>query len=207
MNGTKRIPAAGEPDRRDPAASGRSAKISGRVRRAGLLVAALAVVGSGLAGCGGSGGSSSTSSSAPAASGGGGGGATDGAQAVKYSQCMRSNGVPGFPDPVNGRLQLQFQKGGAVDPDSPQFKSAEQACKSLAPAGIGGSGQNTQQQGQMLKFVACMRKNGVPDFPDPEGGKMIFKGGDNVDPNSPQFQAAQKACQKLLPGGAPGGGQ
>jgi hypothetical protein len=206
MNGTKRIPAAGEPERRDPNASGRSPKVSGRVRRAGLLVAALAVLGSGLAGCGGSDGSSSTSSSAPAAAGGGGGGATNGAQAVKYSQCMRSHGVPGFPDPVNGRLLLQGTKGGPVDPDSPQFQAAEKACKSLAPPGIGGSGQNTQQQNQMLKFVSCMRKNGVPDFPDPEGGKITIKGG-TVDPNSPQFQAAQKTCQKLLPGGAPGGNQ
>jgi hypothetical protein len=206
MNGTKRIPAAGEQERRDPTATGRSTKVSGRVRRAGLLLAALAVVGSGLAGCGGSDGSSSTSSSAPAASGGGGGGATNGAQAVKYSQCMRSNGVPGFPDPVNGRVLLQATKGGPVDMESPQFQAAEKACKSLAPAGIGGAGQNPQQQGQMLKFVSCMRKNGVPDFPDPEGGKLIFKAGGKVDPNSPQFQTAQKACQKLLPG-APGGNQ
>ncbi|MCW2884451.1 MAG: hypothetical protein JWL58_1313 [Streptosporangiaceae bacterium] len=205
MNGTKRIPAAGEPERRDSTASGRSAKVSGRVRRAGLLVAALAVLGSGLAGCGGSDGSSSTSSSAPAVSGGG--GATNGAQAVKYSQCMRSHGVPGFPDPVNGRVQLLVTKGGPVDPNSPQFQAAEKACKSLAPAGIGGAGQNPQQQSQMLKFVSCMRKNGVPDFPDPEGGKIMFTSGGKVDPNSPQFQAAQKACQKLLPGGFPGGNQ
>jgi hypothetical protein len=180
---------------------GRPPAVSRRARSAGLLVAALAVAGSGLAGCGGSGGSSSASSSAPARSGGGG---TDSAQAVKYSQCMRKNGLPSFPDPVNGQLQLMVTKGGALDPDSPQFQAAQKACKSFEPPGLGsGAGQNPQQQSQMLKYVSCMRKNGVPDFPDPQGGTIKFTGG-KVDPNSAQFKSAMQTCRKLLSGGAPG---
>jgi hypothetical protein len=57
-----------------------------------------------------------------------------------------------------------------------------------------------------IKFAACMRANGVPNFPDPSGG-----GGINipagVNPRSPAFQSAQRSCFKLLPGGGPGGGQ
>jgi hypothetical protein len=48
-----------------------------------------------------------------------------------------------------------------------------------------------------------MRKNGVPKFPDPQNGQTIVGGG--VDPNSPQFQSAIQACQKLIPGGTTGG--
>jgi hypothetical protein len=113
---------------------------------------------------------------------------------------MRAHGVQSFPDPVNGQLRLQVTKGGPLDPSSPQFQAAQQACKSLEPPGLqSGSAQSTQQQSQMLKFVSCMRQHGVSNFPDPQNGRMVITGG--VDPNSPQFQSAMQACRKLLPGG------
>jgi hypothetical protein len=52
-----------------------------------------------------------------------------------------------------------------------------------------------------------MRAHGLPDFPDPvfsNGGARITIGGGKkgggLNPNSPVFQAAQKACQSLMPG-------
>lgn len=51
-----------------------------------------------------------------------------------------------------------------------------------------------------LKFAKCMRAHGVTDFPDPSsGGGIQLAAG--IDPASPSFQAAQKACGKDLPGG------
>jgi hypothetical protein len=50
-----------------------------------------------------------------------------------------------------------------------------------------------------------MRSNGITNFPDPNsGGGFIFRTGAG-GPQSPQFQAAQKACQKYMPPG-PGSG-
>jgi hypothetical protein len=50
---------------------------------------------------------------------------------VKYAQCMRSHGISKFPDPnADGAIELN---GAEVDSDSPQFKAAEEACKSLLP--------------------------------------------------------------------------
>jgi hypothetical protein len=49
-----------------------------------------------------------------------------------------------------------------------------------------------------------MRSHGLPTFPDPKelpGGIGLQLGGAGIDHNSPQFQAAQKACQSLMPGG------
>jgi hypothetical protein len=178
---------------------GRSPTGSWRARSAGLLVA-LAALALGVAGCGGSSGGSG---SAPAASGEG---SSDSTRLVQYAQCMRKNGVPGFPDPVNGQLQLQATRGGPVDPSSPQFQAAQQACKSLEPPGLqSGSAQSNQQQSQALKFASCMREHGVPNFPDPQNNGAFVAGGE-IDPNSPQFQAAMTACRKLLPGGVTGGG-
>jgi hypothetical protein len=162
-----------------------------RVAAAALLLTA----GLSLSGCGGDSGSGAQ----PTASAG----EDREAALVRYSQCMRQNGVPSFPDPVNGRLMLQARKGTDLDPDSAAFKKAQQACKSLEPAGLQQQGQDPAQQAQLLKFVQCMRQNGVPGMPDPQAdGKLTFTGGSGVDPNSDAFKNAQEKCRNLMPGGA-----
>jgi hypothetical protein len=55
-----------------------------------------------------------------------------------------------------------------------------------------------------IKFAACMRANGVPNFPDPNGGGGI-QIPNGINPASPSFRDAQHACQSLMPG-APGAG-
>jgi hypothetical protein len=127
-------------------------------------------------------------------------------RAAAYSVCMRSHGVPSFPDPdAQGRLYFKITKGGPLDPNAPSFQAAQQACKSLAPS-QNTSASNSQFQSQALKFAACMRSNGVPNFPDPKGGNGTFMI-TGVNPNSPQFQSAMQACRSLMPGGGPGPGQ
>ncbi len=50
---------------------------------------------------------------------------------VAFAKCMRSHGVPNFPNPTgNGPV---FGPGSGIDPTSPQFQHGLQACKSLAP--------------------------------------------------------------------------
>jgi hypothetical protein len=54
----------------------------------------------------------------------------------------------------------------------------------------------------MLKFAQCMRAHGVGDFPEPSSTGTITVGG--AVSQSPQFQAADQTCHKLLPdGGVP----
>jgi hypothetical protein len=54
------------------------------------------------------------------------------------------------------------------------------------------------------KFAQCVQAHGEPNYPEPGGNteayaKDILK----LDPNSPQFRAATKACKQYLPKGAP----
>jgi hypothetical protein len=127
------------------------------------------------------------------------------AQAVKYSECMRENGVPSFPDPVDGRIQLNARKGSDLDPESETFKKAQETCKQYEPEGLGQQGQNGDQQAQVLKWVACMRQNGVPDMPDPQtDGRMLVGPENGVDPDSQAFKDAQQKCRDLMPAGAGG---
>jgi hypothetical protein len=199
-----------------------------------LSVAALASAALLVAGCGGSSSSpgvahlSSTTSSSSDASGGGSSSSPEGGppsqqQMVAYSQCMRTHGVPEFPEPTEGKLLVRGSDHNGhvtgVNPESAQFRAAQKACAKLAPNGgkPPSPAELAKLQEQALKFSRCMRTHGVPSFPDPEflhsgggGGVQIRLGGkkggpSGIDPNSPQFQAAQKACQSFGPKGAPGG--
>jgi hypothetical protein len=81
------------------------------------------------------------------------------------------------------------------------------AASALLATGCGGSGSSTpggtRAGDPLLNLSRCMRAHGVSHFPDPmPGGGLVVPNG--IDVNAPAFQAAQHACGKLLPGGAPG---
>jgi hypothetical protein len=148
-----------------------------------------------------------------AAACGGGGSATAGKgstgyqKAIAYAQCMRSHGVPSFPDPdTQGQFPpLQIGRNGVTQQ---AVQSAKNACRQLQPAG--GAGTSQQQEGkltQALDFSRCMRAHGVPDFPDPStsnGGIGYNLSG--VDTNAPQYQSAQETCRSRSGKGQPSAG-
>ena len=183
-----------------------------------VVAAALVVCAVIAAGCGGGSGSpgvasiATTTSATQPAKGGGDGKAS--AKNQTFSACMRAHGVPNFPDAnSNGGIAIEANSG--LDPSSPQFQAAQKTCQKLAPNGgkAPSAAEQAKAQEQALKFSACMRAHGVPNFPDPKfsGGmtqiSIDAKNG-GIDPGSPIFQSAQKTCQKLMPGrpGGPGGG-
>ena len=118
-----------------------------------------------------------------------------------FADCMRSHGIPDFPAP-NIQGAALVTAGSGVDPNSPRFQAAEKACGSLMPGPT--PAEQAHDQSEALKYSACMRAHGVPNFPDP-----IFSGGNialmprGIDRSSPLFLSAQKACQGDRPGFAP----
>jgi hypothetical protein len=128
-------------------------------------LAALAVIALIGAGCGGN-----------DSSGGGNTTAANQEKAVKFAECMRENGVSEFPDPdASGRLTIDgVVNGSSIDPSSPTWKAAIDACKDLQPPGFTGGGERSSgQQEAALQFAQCIRDNGVPDFPDPASGQPL----------------------------------
>jgi hypothetical protein len=160
-----------------------------RLSRHTVLVAA--IVGAGLlaAACGGGstphgvarvGSPKSTTTSAPESSG------------VRYASCMRAHGVANFPDSavsVDGDT-VQFNTPHGIKSE-PHFASAARACARDLPGASGVLAKHVNVQAE-LAFARCMRSHGITDFPDPLPG-----GGFNApgDTNSPQFEAAARACQ------------
>ena len=130
-------------------------------------------------------------------------------QALKFTQCMRSHGIADFPDPSpTGGIRISSPSpNGDLNPNDPTFVTAQNACQKYSPVQPPSAGQQAQLESRALAFAACMRKNNVPNFPDPQfisGGRVLEKITSGVDPSSPAFQAAQQKCSRS--GNGAGGG-
>lgn len=153
-------------------------------------------------------------SNTPSSTGSGGspaaGGAPSTSSAVAYSRCIRSHGVPGFPDPgSNGQLSKQAIVQAFSQVSQSRADAAQSACARLSP----GEQQNPvltgQQRQDYLRAAACMRSHGFASFPDPTfpGGRESLSIPSSIDTNSTQFNQAAQTCTKLIPAGLPDSGR
>jgi hypothetical protein len=138
---------------------------------------------------------------------------------LAFARCMRANGVPNFPDPAAGG---GFQLNG-IDPASPAFQAAQARCERLMAGGkVGGPlpvpGSTTHPSAQtlakLLTISECMRRHGVPEFPDPrtsvplhpfgsgtgvitnyDGAILLFPSALNM--HAPAYEHAAAACGAL----------
>jgi hypothetical protein len=138
--------------------------------------------------------------------------------AIAYSHCMRTHGVPGFPDPgSNGQVPKADARQLGIS--GPRLQAAQQACQHLYPTS-GGSVQQEEQRcyvagdcpatltrrmmNDALTFARCMRAHGVPNFPDPTDsqGSVLFNasahGISDSMSHSPQFVAKLNTCQRQV---------
>jgi hypothetical protein len=126
-----------------------------RVANSALAVAAVSLL---VAGCG-AGASRSTTTAASAAR-----------TALAFAHCMRSHGVPGFPDPDSAGVIPKRQIEG-LGLSASQMRAAESPCVHLLPNGGLGPQQTPQQTrtrvADALAFARCVRARGFPSFPDP----------------------------------------
>ena len=140
-----------------------------------LWIAIAALGGASIAGCG------SISISGDAG--------TNASNVIPFAQCMRSNGVPNFPD---GRIT----PASGINPTSPAYEHAQSACNKYLPhyAPPPPTPESVRQQLRLL--AACMRANGVP-IPDPDANGNIQFLINSPLVSSPAFQHAQNGpCKK-----------
>jgi hypothetical protein len=143
------------------------------------------------------------SSNRPAAAPGSGGAA----QFLAFSKCMRSHGVPDFPDPSGGGIHISA--GSGINLFSPAFKAAHAACKQDLPGGGPGAGPSGPAREQLFAVSRCMRAHGVTGFPDPTNtppsspngysqvtgvGGVFLAVPDTINPDSPVYRHAAAAC-------------
>ncbi len=151
---------------------------------AALALLAVVVAGCGSASAGGGNRGNSTST------------ARD--QAVKFAECMRNNGVGGFPDPnASGQLTIDaVANGSSIDTNSATFEQAMSACKHLQPPGFTGAPVTPSQRTARLAFAQCVRGHGVPDFPDPTPNGPLIDTNRISSTNTPAGMSALNAATR-----------
>ncbi|MER5336540.1 hypothetical protein [Micromonospora sp. NPDC002717] len=166
--------------------------------RRGLLAVPL-LVALAVAGCGGSG-------DGPDVATAGGGGAEpvsassaaqlgDGERQLKFAECMRENGVE-VPDPEPGGARL-FRFDEKTDPGKVQ--AAMEKCRQHLPNGGEKPKLDPEQVERLRKLAACMRENGVPEFPDPSADGGIQLRLDAMKVDDQQVKAAMEKCRQYAP--------
>ena len=136
---------------------------------------------------------------------GSGGTRSTSARLLAYSNCMRSHGVPNYPDPdSSGQIPQTQLKNLRVSVSV--VRAANSHCDHLIPAQPGiNEPFSAQQQHEYLRAAACMRAHALPNFPNPtfSGNQVQFPIPPGIDTNAPQFRRARQVCSRLIPAGLP----
>jgi hypothetical protein len=127
----------------------------------------------------------------------------------EWAACMRSNGDPNQADPVIDAHGVIHIIGPLAGPGVPRVVGGPEtptgtcsqylaAAQSVLRAAMPVAPPPTEAE--LIKYVDCMRANGVPNYPYPTGEKADFNA-TGVDPNSPFVVKAGKVCGQQI--GAP----
>ena len=133
---------------------------------------------------------------------------------LAFSRCMRSHGVPNFPDPQPATNTAKFPTAQQLGVSDARYQAAEKHCQPLLPAGTDDRFPPAEVRlllTGMLAFSKCMRSHGVANFPDPTTDSQgrpvfVFPQGEHRRLGSPPFLAPVRECRHLLPnqlGGIP----
>jgi len=129
---------------------------------------------------------------------------------LKEAQCMRSHGVPNFPDPSPGGPSVM---PNWINPHAPAFRSAQKACAKYLRGGGNPASSTESEKLELLNLAKCMRAHGLPGFPDPttspppapppgsHTGNAIGIAGVYLlfPPQSPALKQAAAACGFRIP--------
>jgi hypothetical protein len=172
-----------------------------RCRRPLVVTSIVAVAAFALfaAGCGG-GGSPGVASNAATST------TQDGtpASALAFARCMRSHGIPNWPDPDRSGF-FDKSKLRPLGLSVSRVRALEEGPCNIPLPSPQGYTITPADRTDYLKAAACMRSHGFPGFPDPtfqnNGVQTNIPSGINQD--SSQFKSAAGTCTKLIPAGLP----
>ncbi|MEU9884581.1 hypothetical protein [Sphaerisporangium sp. NPDC051011] len=117
------------------------------------------------------------------------------------AKCLRTHGMPGFPDPT---VDPRTGEVGVPDRAAKPGRAALDACRTyidrLPDKGQGGKPVTAAEMAKLREFSRCMREHGLRDWPDPnpEGAFSLPKRLDDLGKRGLRTQF--EACGQYLPG-------
>jgi hypothetical protein len=127
--------------------------------------------------------------------------------AHEAAQCMRQHGIPDFPDPIldaNGQISLPEGPGSdRIKQEINANPDAQHACEPIfdripTSAVHSGAAVSPQDVPKLLAFAQCLRRNGIPEWPDPKADGSFPISGTPLatEGKSPRLRAAIQACRQ-----------
>lgn len=118
---------------------------------------------------------------------------------LKYLTCLGQNGVNVPASDLSGSPSFK-----GIDTSSPQYRQAAEKCRASISAGrpsatgsskAGSSAASGRLHSLIVRYIACLRQNGVNVPSSDTSGVGSLKG---VNTNSPQFKAARTKCESVI---------
>lgn len=146
-------------------------------KRCVLVLAAMLIA---LAGCGGTGNQPSDGA--------------DRNKLIEAARCMRANGFPDYPDPIEDDGIWVIPEPAADLTPPPACLELFRAAKGRPPARQLTAEELTQRR----KWADCIRKNGIPNLPDPDSNGN-FQLPPELTPitSQPGWDKAREACRSF----------
>lgn len=125
--------------------------------------------------------------------------------ALAFARCLRSHGLPNWPDPTSSGV---FDKSTLrqLPYSVSQVRAVEDGpCNHLLGAPSAGPTITARDRADYLTAAACMRSHGFPDFPDPtfENSSVQTNIPSSINQDSARFRGAATICTRLIPAGLP----
>jgi hypothetical protein len=125
--------------------------------------------------------------------------------ALALARCLRSHGLPGWPDPdsTGGFDKAKLRQLGVSG--SRVRRLEDGPCNIEIPSAGGSQPITAADRADYLRAAACMRSHGFPGFPDPtfENNTVATNVPAGIDQDSARFKQAATTCTKLIPAGLP----
>lgn len=128
------------------------------------------------------------------------------AKFANFAKCLREHGINAQTSTMpGGGHGLKVSPGSARGPAA--FEAAQNACARYRPTPKRvnlSPQQKVEFEEHVQNFAKCMREHGIKVEAQAKGGEFRIgihggPGSGGPNPESPGFQRAQSACQKLLP--------
>ncbi|GAA4249217.1 hypothetical protein [Dactylosporangium darangshiense] len=119
---------------------------------------------------------------------------------AEAARCMRANGFPDYPDPVQTNGAWAFPPSAEQMAQKPAPECTDLFRRAGALPADTRRPVTPDELAKLRKWGECIRANGLPDWPDPDADGIFRPRPAPPADDDPRWQRADTACRSLEPG-------